>query len=194
MLRQESQPWSFVLFIGHVQGLLITWMWLLVSSPKYFCSYCVYFDICPSTTQSVCFDTYSIVIVLTSGPAGGWINTSVSCLVKLPLLFLAMGTLTLVSLVLFTTIVLTGGQKWSFYEWKFIQTVVLRTLLTSIKHNTNKQMYLQYYKLVHYHCVLVGRYPKGGGSHGQWSSLHLVWWWIIYSISYTVISITEAHL
>jgi hypothetical protein len=48
--------------------------------------------------QSVCFDTYSIVIVLTSGHAAGWINTSVSCLVKLPLLFLA--TLTLVSLVL----------------------------------------------------------------------------------------------
>ena len=85
-------------------------------SPKCFCSYCVYFDICPSTTQSVCFDTYSIVIVLTSGHAGGWINTSVSCLVKRRLLFLAMGTLTLVSLVLFTTIVLTGGQKWSFYE------------------------------------------------------------------------------
>ena len=48
--------------------------------------------------QSVCFDTYSIVIVLTSGHAAGWINTSVSCLVKLPLFFLA--TLTLVSLVL----------------------------------------------------------------------------------------------
>ena len=48
--------------------------------------------------HSVCFDTYSIVIVLTSGHAAGWINTSVSCLVKLPLLFLA--TLTLVSLVL----------------------------------------------------------------------------------------------
>ena len=49
-------------------------------------------------TQSVCFDTYSIVIVLTSGHAAGWINTPVSCLVKLPLLFLAI--LTLVSLVL----------------------------------------------------------------------------------------------
>ena len=48
--------------------------------------------------HSVCFDTYSIVIVLTSGHAAGWINTSVSCLVKLPLLFIA--TLTLVSLVL----------------------------------------------------------------------------------------------
>ena len=47
--------------------------------------------------HSVCIDTYSIVIVLTSGHAAGWINTSVSCLVKLPLLFLA--TVTLVSLV-----------------------------------------------------------------------------------------------
>ena len=28
--------------------------------------------------HSVCFDTYSIVIVLTSGHAVGWINTSVS--------------------------------------------------------------------------------------------------------------------
>ena len=28
--------------------------------------------------HSVCFDTYSIVIVLTSGHAAGWINTSVS--------------------------------------------------------------------------------------------------------------------
>ena len=27
--------------------------------------------------DSVCFDTYAIVIVLTSGPAVGWINTSV---------------------------------------------------------------------------------------------------------------------
>jgi hypothetical protein len=48
--------------------------------------------------QSVCFDTYSIVVVLTSGPAAGWINTSGSCLVKCPLLFLAI--VTLVSLVL----------------------------------------------------------------------------------------------
>ena len=98
IVGQESQPWSFVLSIGHVQGLFITWMCLLVSSPKCFCSYCGYFDICPSNTQSVCIDTYSIVIVLTSGHAAGWINTSVSCLVKLPLLFIA--TLTLVSLVL----------------------------------------------------------------------------------------------
>ena len=45
----------------------------------------------------------------------------------------------------------------------FVQNNVLRTLLISIKHNTNKQMYLQYYKLVYYHCVLVGRYqwPMG---------------------------------
>ena len=48
--------------------------------------------------HSVCFDTYSIVIVLTSGHAADWSNTSVSCLVKLTLLYLA--TLTLVSLVL----------------------------------------------------------------------------------------------
>ena len=47
--------------------------------------------------HSVCFDTYSIVIVLTCGP-GGWINTSVSCLVKLPLW--CCNYLTLVSLVL----------------------------------------------------------------------------------------------
>ena len=57
----------------------------LISSPKC-CSYRVSFDICPSITQSV----------LTSGHVAGWINTSVLCLVKLPLLFLA--TLTLVSL------------------------------------------------------------------------------------------------
>ena len=108
-IGQESQPWSFVLSIGHAQGLFITWMWLLVSSPKYFCSYSVYFDICPSNTQSVCFDTYSIVIVLTSGHAAGWINTSVSCLVKLPLLFIA--TLTLVSLVFWvSTKILTSLQ------------------------------------------------------------------------------------
>ena len=186
MLRQESQPWSFVLSIGHVQGLFIIWMWLLVSSPKYFCSYCVYFDICPSIIQSVCFDTYSIVIVLTSGPAGAWINTSVSCLVKLPLLFLAMGTL--VSLVLWVSTQIPTSLQLSwlvdkhgvFYEWKFIQHIVLRTLLTSIKHNTNKQIYLQYYKLVHYHCVLVGRYPKGGGTNGLWGSQNFVLWWFIF--------------
>ena len=93
---QESQPWSFVLSTGHVQGLFITWMWLLVSSPKCFCS------IFPRNTHTVCFDTYSIVIVLTSGHAADWINTSVSCLVKLPLWFLL--TLTLVSLVLWESI------------------------------------------------------------------------------------------
>ena len=73
-----------------------------ISTPLRICSmrfcYCVYFDICPSTRQSVCFDTYSIVIVLTSGPAVGWINTSVSCLVKLPLW--CCNYITLVPLVL----------------------------------------------------------------------------------------------
>ena len=42
--------------------------------------------------HSVCFDTYTIIIVLTSGHVAGWINTSVSGLVKLPLLFLATNT------------------------------------------------------------------------------------------------------
>ena len=146
---QESQSWSFVLSTGHVQGLFITWLWLLVSSPKCFCS------IWPSNTQSVCFDTYCIVIVLTSGHAAGWINTSVSCLVKLQLLFLA--TLTLVSLVLWESIKTPTWLQLSwlvdrhgfFYERKFIQHIVFRTLLTSVKHNTKKN-YLQYYKLVYY--------------------------------------------
>ena len=114
---QESQSWSFVLSTGHVQGLFITWMWLLVSNPKCFCS------IWPSNTQSDCFDTYSIVIVLTSGHAAGWINTSVSCLVKLQLLFLA--TLTLVSLVLWESIKTPTSLQLSwlvdrhgFFLWK----------------------------------------------------------------------------
>ena len=111
-----------------------TWMWLLVSSPKCFCSYCVYFDICPSTIQSV----------LTSGHVAGWINTSVSCLVKLPLLFLA--TLTLVSLVLWvstktpTSLQLSwlvhthGGFLWmKFYSEQCTQNVV----------NINKTQYKQ---------------------------------------------------
>ena len=99
-------------------GFIITWVRLLVSSPKCFC-YCVYFDICPSTTQSVCFDTCSIVIVLTSGPVD-WINTSVSCLVKLPLWCCnypnncVITTLSIHYDIYFTTIVLTGGQTWSW--------------------------------------------------------------------------------
>ena len=128
---QESQPWSFVLSIGHVQGLFITWMWLLVSSPKCFCSYCVCFDICPSNTQSVCFDTYSIVIVLTSGQAAGWINTSVSCFVRLSLLFIA--TLTLVSLVLGVSTKIPTSLQLSWLvdrNWVFMNESLFRTLFS----------------------------------------------------------------
>ena len=134
---QESQPWSFVLSIGHVQGLFITWMWLLVSSPKCFCS------ICPSNTQSVCFDTYSIVIDLTSGHAAGWINTSVSCLVKLPLLFL--GTLTLVSLVLWvSTKTPTSLQlSWLVDRHGFFMKEVYSAHCTQNIVNINKTQYKQ---------------------------------------------------
>ena len=98
--------------------------------------------------HSVSFDTYSIVIVLTSGHAAGWINTSVSCLVKLPLLFLA--TLTLVSLVLWVSTKIPTSLQLSWlvdrhgvFMNDILFRILLRTLLTSIKHNTNKQMYLQ---------------------------------------------------
>ena len=130
---------------------MITWVWLLVSSPKCFC-YCVYFDICPSTTQSVYFDTYSIVIVLTSGHAGGWINTSVSCLVKLPLWCCNYPNTCLISTlsihydIYSTTIVLTGGQTCS---WSAITVFWFADT------------------------------QKGGGGLG---SLYLVWWWFIYPI------------
>ena len=124
---QERQPWSFVLSIGHVQGLFITWS----VSPKCFCSYCVYFDICPNTTENVCFDTYSIVIVLTSGHAAGWINTSVSCLVKLPLLFIA--TLTLVSLVMGVSTKIPTSLQLSWLVDRngvFMNESLLRTLFS----------------------------------------------------------------
>ena len=97
-----------------------TWMWLLVSSPKCFCSYCVYFDICPSTIQSV----------LTSGHVAGWINTSVSCLVKLPLLFLA--TLTLVWLVLWVSTKTPTSLQLSWLVQRhggfFINEILFRTM------------------------------------------------------------------
>ena len=96
----------------------------------------------------VCFDTYSIVIVLTSGHAAGWINTSVSGLVKLPLLFLV--NLTLVSLVLWVSTKTPTSLQLSWlvdrhgvFMNEILFRILLRTLLTSIKHNTNKQMYLQ---------------------------------------------------
>ena len=72
------------------------------------------------STQSVYFNTYSIVIVLTSGHAGGWINTSVPCLVKLPLWCCNYPNTCLISTlsihydIYSTTIVLTGGQTWSW--------------------------------------------------------------------------------
>ena len=81
--------------------------------------------------HSVCFDTYSIVIVLTCGP-GGWINTSVSCLVKLPLW--CCNYITLVTLsnhydIYSSTIVLTGGQTWSWsalcFGWMIPKRIVV---------------------------------------------------------------------
>ena len=61
--------------------------------------------------------TYCVVIVLTGGPAGGWINTSVSCLVKLPfgVVTCLISTLSIHYDIYSTTIVLTGGhtQSWS---------------------------------------------------------------------------------
>ena len=94
---QERQPWSFVLSIGHAQELFSLGCdcWSVVQNASVAIVFTLIFA---PELHSVCFDTYSIVIVLTSGHAADWINTSVSCLVKLTLLYLA--TLTLVSLVL----------------------------------------------------------------------------------------------
>ena len=61
---------------------------------------CNHWSVVQNTSVAIVFPlTFAPVLhsVLTSGHAAGWINTSVSCLVKLPLLFLA--TLTLVSLL-----------------------------------------------------------------------------------------------
>ena len=91
------QPWSFVLLLDMSRGSLSPGCdcWSVVQNASVAIVFTLTFA---PVLQSVCFDTYSIVIVLTSGPAAGWINTSGSCLVKCPLLFLAI--VTLVSLVL----------------------------------------------------------------------------------------------
>ena len=202
MLRQESQPWSFVLFIGHVQGLFIIWMWLLVSSPKYFCSNCVYFDICPSTTQSVCFDTYSIVIVLTSGHVAGWINTSVSCLVKLPLLFLAMGTLTLVSLVLWvSTQIPTSLQlswlvdKHGVFLWMKVYSAHCTQNIVNINKTQYKQANLSTILQVGLLSLCFGwPIPKGWWDQWPMGFTKFCFMVIYISISNTIIGKAEAHL
>ena len=79
---QESQPWAFLLYLlDMARGSLSPECecWSVVQNASVAIVFTLTFA---PVLHSVSFDTYSIVIVLTSGHAAGWINTSVSCLVN----------------------------------------------------------------------------------------------------------------